>query len=71
MTEKYWIGTIPAKDDFGLSISRVMIDGKTKHGPWAIMAPNSWKSHGIGKFGTGLGQKYEKQASGRWLKVEG
>jgi hypothetical protein len=35
------------------------------------MTLKSWRLHGFGKLGTGYGQKYEKQADGRWLKVEG
>jgi hypothetical protein len=37
-------------------------DGKTMRGPWAIMTPGSWVD-GIGRTGTGFGQKYEKQAN--------
>lgn len=68
---KYWLGPVNAKDDFGLSIGNTIIDGKTKHGPWALMTPTSWRVHGIGKLGTGLGQKYQKQTDGKWLKIEG
>ena len=71
MVQRYWMGTLKSRDDFGLTIGSIMIDGKTKHGPWAIMTPSSWKQHGVGKLGTGYGQKYEKQADGRFLKVEG
>lgn len=34
-------------------------DGKTQMGPWANMCETCWKQHGVGKLGTGLGQKYE------------
>jgi hypothetical protein len=71
MEKRYWMGTVKSRDDFGLTIDRIMIDGKTKHGPWAIMTPSSWRQHGVGKLGTGYGQKYEKQDDGRFLKVEG
>jgi len=46
------------------------VDGKTKDGPWAYMCLNCHKDSGIG-FGTGHGQKYEKQADGSFKKVEG
>jgi hypothetical protein len=59
------------KDDFGDKVANVIIDGKTKHGPWALMTPLSWDLHGIGQLGTGLGQRFEKQLDGKWLKVEG
>jgi hypothetical protein len=68
---KYWMGTISAKDDFGMPISTIMIDGKTTSWPWARMNPQSWALHGVGKLGTGYGQKYQKQSDGKWLKIEG
>lgn len=68
---RYWTGSIRQKDDFGLSVGDTFIDGKTIHGPWAIMTPSSWRSHGVGRLGTGYGQKYKKQSDGRWLKIEG
>jgi hypothetical protein len=69
--EKYWAGNLSPKDDFGVKYDVTMIDGKTIHGPWANMTLKSWRIHGVGKLGTGFGQKYVKQADGRWLKVEG
>jgi cell division protein FtsI/penicillin-binding protein 2 len=71
MVKRYRTGEVKSRDDFGLTITNVMIDGKTKNGPWAIMTPTSWRQHGVGKLGTGYGQKYEKQIDGRFLKVEG
>jgi hypothetical protein len=68
----YWYG--PDKtghDDFGMPYGDFMFDGKTKMGPWACMSSYSWEKHGCGKLGTGFGQKYKRQADGRWLKVEG
>jgi len=32
-------------------------DGKTIHGPWANMCEEHWKSHGVGRLGTGFGQR--------------
>jgi len=70
--EIYWIGSdIGPKDDFGFPIDGEFIDGKTRFGPWAIMSPSAWKNNGVGKLGTGYGQRYKKQEDGRWLKVEG
>jgi hypothetical protein len=68
--EKYWIGTIGEKDDFNCPILNEFVDGKTRHGPWAIMAPASYKIYGMG-LGLGRGQRYKKQENGKWLKVEG
>lgn len=69
---RYWQGEIGPGDDFGRPIHDEFIDGKM-HGrnQWAIMSPDSWERSGIGKLGTGYGQRYKKQADGRWLKVEG
>lgn len=34
------------------------VDGKTIHGPWALMCASCFKKHGIG-LGIGKGQKYD------------
>lgn len=67
----FWTGPVPQRDDFGQRIDRVFIDGVTRMGPWAIMVPWSWGLYGVGKLGTGMGQRYEKQPDGMWMKVEG
>ena len=71
MVKRYWMGHIGSKDDFGDPIVDEFIDGKTRMGPWANMSPDSWRRFGLGRLGTGLGQRYQKQADGRWLKTEG
>ena len=68
--EKYWIGDAPVSDDFAQVIEKEFIEGTTKKGAWAFMTPESFKVHGRG-FGEGVGQRYQKQEDGRWLKVEG
>lgn len=69
---KYWVGAVPGMDDFNVPITDAFIDGKTGMGPWAIMTPISFSSYGVtGRLGVGLGQRYEKQADGRWLKTQG
>ena len=71
----YWLSPLGGFDDFDspydLHIGGVMYDAKTKHGPWANMTEASWNVHGVGKLGPSLGQKYERQADGRLLKVAG
>lgn len=67
---KYWLGDVPQKDDFGNKITNIFIDGVTYTGQWAIMAPIYWKSFGIG-LGTGKGQMYKKQSNNKWLKIKG
>lgn len=69
--EVYWLSPVGATDDFDNPIEDVIIDGKTKYGPWALMSPKSYEEHGIGRLGLGFGQKYKKQANGKWLKIEG
>lgn len=66
---KGWVGKVPVKDDFGQEVKDVFIDGKTIHGPWAIMTEESFINHGIG-LGTGKGQMYSKSES-KWVKVAG
>jgi hypothetical protein len=66
----YWKGTVSKIDDFGVFIGEEFIDGVTWSGKWAIMTPRSWAINGLGKLGTGYGQRYRKTPEG-WLKVEG
>jgi len=70
---KYWLGSLGETDDFGEKYGKVMYDAKTVMGPWANMSEKSFKKVGCGAtaLGLGLGQKYEKQPDGRWLKVDG
>jgi hypothetical protein len=67
---RFWHGQIRSEDDFDQPIMNKFIDGATTFGPWAIMSPSSFKRYGKG-LGTGLGQAYEKQKDGRWLKIGG
>jgi hypothetical protein len=52
------------QDDFGKPICHtpgtIIYDAKTQYGSWATMSSESWKAHGIGKLGLGLGQAYIK-----------
>ncbi len=69
--EVYWLGEPPAKDDITQQpIVNVFIDGATIFGLWGIMLPKTHKTYGRG-LGTGRGQRYERQADGRFKKVEG
>lgn len=69
--QKFWAGKVNEVDDFGKPITNVFIDGKTScGGSWGIMSQISHRRHGVG-VGIGLGQVYEKQSDGRWLKVGG
>jgi len=68
--EKFWLGTVPATDDFGAPIDNEFVDGKTKMGPWGFMAPPSYYRYGMG-LGLGRGQRYRKRGDGKWLKTAG
>lgn len=64
--------TSSKKCDFcGTEIDDILIDGRTKTGPWATMCSKCFKHYGTGIFGTGFGQKYKKNSEGRFLKIEG
>lgn len=65
----YWCGEVPTKDDFDNPITDVFYDGRTLGGHWALMNDYSFKMYGIATD-TGVGQKYEKQEDGRWLKTQ-
>ena len=68
----YWLSPLGTRDDFGKEYNDVMYDARTYTGQWANMTESSWRiNRAVGKLGTGYGQKYVKQADGRWLKVEG
>lgn len=66
----YWVSPVPDLDDFGNAIHDTFIDGRTPRGIWGLMVPEAHKQFGCG-LGLGCGQKYVKQADGKWLKVEG
>lgn len=70
MRTKVWFGDVPEEDHWGHAITKEFVDGKTKMGPWAFMAPQSFRLFGVG-LGTGRGQRYQKQEDGQWVKVEG
>jgi len=72
MEKRYWVGRVSERDDFGNPIKDQFIDGVMRgRGSWAIMTPAAFRVFGVGKLGTGYGQRYKKQADGKWLKVEG
>lgn len=67
----YWMGPPPTNCDVSKKpIVDVFIDGATTLGAWGFLLPEVHARVGRG-LGTGRGQKYEKQADGRWLKTEG
>jgi hypothetical protein len=67
---RYWAGKITTCDVCEGTVSTMFVDGRMTAGPWANMCRVCFVNHGVG-LGTGRGQKYVKQADGKWLKVEG
>jgi hypothetical protein len=49
------ISSLPPCDICGLR--EAAYDGQTVRGPWAYMCEPCWQHHGVGKLGTGSGQK--------------
>jgi hypothetical protein len=70
---RYWLSPPPrACDGCDDTITDVFYDAKTSMGPWGLLCDRCFThGPGLGKLGTGLGQKYEKQPSGKWLKTGG
>ena len=52
-------------------LGAVMYDGKTRHGPWAIMGETAWELYGCGRLGAGFGQKYLRNEAGEFYISEG
>lgn len=68
---KYWAGDPPSKCDLcSHPITKVFVDGKTRLGPWGNLCPSCHTGYGAG-LGTGRGQRYERTASGEWVKTAG
>jgi hypothetical protein len=73
MAAVYWISPPPTKcDTCDASIARVFFDARTSYGPCACMCPTCQAfGPGLNRLGPGLGQKFELQPDGRWLKTAG
>ena len=72
----YWVGDVddcdgcqrPLKDQHSIS------DIRSNRGSWGLFCDQCvpfWSANPYDHYGLGLGQRYVKQADGRWLKVEG
>jgi hypothetical protein len=67
-----WIGKPPTKCDIcERSLALTFVDGRTSDGRWGIMCPNCRISEGRINLGTGLGQKFERNPGGPWVKTQG
>lgn len=68
---RYYTGKAPEQCEMlGDTIEGVFYDCATTMGPWANVGPRYFEQ-GQCRLGTGLGQKYELQENGRWLKTGG
>ena len=68
MSKKIWMGSTKC-DICGEELTKILIDGRTSNGSWAVMCPKCHKIHGVG-LGTGKGQKYVRDTEGDFVKVE-
>lgn len=70
--EVYWSSPLPATGCQLLNkpFGDVMYDARLADVGWGNWCEEAFTRYG-GRLGLGLGQKYVKQADGRWLKVEG
>jgi hypothetical protein len=70
---RYWLSPPPELcDTCQLPIHHVFYDMKTTMGPWGCLCVAcAMFGPGIGRTGPGLGQRYDRQPDGRWLKMEG
>lgn len=70
LQKKCWYGDTPTKCDICQApITNRFIDGRTQHGPWAIMCSRCHYQNGSG-LGLGHGQAYELQGT-LFVKVAG
>ncbi len=68
--EVKWMGSKTC-DFCHKDIDDILIDGKTRIGPWAVMCSNCHIRFGYPTFGKGIGQKYKKNSDGDFIKIEG
>lgn len=72
MTEaRYWMGPAPAHCDMCKApIDKMFFDMRTTMGPWGNGCSGCFHKYGVG-LGTGMGQRYELQTDGRFMKTGG
>jgi hypothetical protein len=68
----YWSGNHERCDICDKRIGTIMYDTRIPPagGAWACVCPDCFSMQGC-RLGTGLGQRYELQEDGRWLKTAG
>ncbi len=66
-----WVGRVEDCDVCHEYLKDVMYDANIRtFGMWGNICQRCFDYHRC-RLGTGLGQKYERQSDGRWLKVGG
>lgn len=63
------VGAVPT-EHYNIAEKGEFVDGRTVYGSWANMCLTCHRKYGVG-LGTGKGQRYTRQADGRWLKTGG
>lgn len=68
-----WLSKPPTSCDVcGDPIGETFYDMRTRSGPWACMCPRcAMVGPGVGRVGTGFGQKYERRPDGSYEKTAG
>lgn len=68
-----WLGGNPTNcDTCDAPIEKRFYDANTTLGAWATMCPTCFTlGPGCGKLGSGFGQQYDLQKSGRFIKTGG
>ena len=71
MAKKYWVGRTQC-DICKRKDPPELYDAKTSRGTWALMCDFCWilLAQSL-NLGVGIGQKYERQEDGRYLKTGG
>jgi len=57
MSEQVTVAQLPPCDICRGATVPAVYDGRTVHGPWAYMCEAHWAEHGVGRLGTGYGQR--------------
>jgi hypothetical protein len=69
--KKYWQGSAPGQCDVCTkALAHAFSDARTLFGSWANLC-DTCASRQCVTYGTGTGQRYERQEDGRWLKTRG
>ena len=69
--QTYWTSNVPAGCQLtGGAFNGVMFDARTSNGQWGLLCTQTFEDLEC-RLGIGLGQRYERQADGRWLCTAG